>query len=164
MENTTQAYTAPQNSAQQPQAGGFYQYVPGAGFVQVHAAQQPAPPTQKPTQPTMGMADSTAQAGMIGQGIPEGAEAKFDQNKVGEMYGVMTDIMNGEPDPKKIMSLFQATDGDFWKGAIVGAAVGFLASNETVRGAVSGIVGSMFGEADPEGAQVTVESHTEKES
>ncbi|NDV24865.1 hypothetical protein [Desulfovibrio sp. JC022] len=148
----------------QPQAGGFYQYVPGAGFVQVQPMQQP---TQQPAQqpaPTM-QAAQTFQPDLNAQAAPETAQAKVDQNKLGQMYGVMTDIMNGEADPEKIMSLFQDTDGDFWKGAIVGAAVGFLASNESVRGAVAGVVGSMLGgEKDPEGPQVTVPTDTEKDS
>ncbi|GEM_PF-1252671 len=148
----------------QPQPGGFYQYVSGAGFVQVLG-----PPQMNPTMQTgmgmqtdMGAADASAQAGMFGQGTPEGAEPKFDQNKLGQMYGVMNDVMNGEADPAKIMSLFQNTDGDFWKGAIVGAAAGFLASNETVRNAVAGVFGSLLGGGDPEGPQVTVDDKSEK--
>lgn len=156
----------------QPQAGGYYQYVPGAGFVQV-GAQQMNPAMQSGmgmqanmnaqamgTQP--GMAADAAAQGMVGPGTPEGTEPKFDQNKIGQMYGVVNDVMNGEADPAKVMSLFEGLDGDFWKGAIVGAAVGFLASNDTVRGAVAGAFGSMFGEGDPEGPQVTVGASADK--
>ncbi|NDV18413.1 hypothetical protein GO013_03140 [Pseudodesulfovibrio sp. JC047] len=192
MENIQQAQpdmgqTQPAGQFVQPQPGGLYQYVAGAGFVQVQGI-QPAQPTmgaQIPTmhpgtnaQADMATAQAAAQAaasqaarqtadataGINGQGIPEGTDPKFDQNKFGQMYTVMNDVMNGEPDPTKIMALFQETDGDFWKGAIVGAAVGFLASNETVRGAVTGVVGSMFGNGDPAGPQVTVPHPTNKTS
>lgn len=165
----------------QPQPGGLYQYVPGAGFVQVQGAPQMATgmgmqaPTMQPgmgapntgmpdmeTQASAGAADASATSGLFGQGTPEDKEPKFDQNKIGQMYGVVNDFMNGDTDPAKIMNLFQNTDGDFWKGAIVGAAAGFLASNENVRNAVAGVFGSMFGNSDPEGPQVTVKDKTEE--
>ncbi len=165
-QDTQTGYTATGGAAQ-PQPGGLYQYVPGAGFVQVQGAPQMDPSMQGAqasmgaTQAAAGSADATS--GMFGQGMPEDSQPKFDQNKIGQMYGVVNDIMNGEPDPSKIMSLFQDTDGDFWKGAIVGAAAGFLASNETVRNAVAGAFGSMFGNNDPEGPQVTVGDKAKEE-
>lgn len=175
--SSSQSTAQPQSGAQeqpaagmgtaQPQPGGLYQFVPGAGFVQVQAAPQGSATTQpgaaqnplgaQGTQTDAGAANASAQQGMFGQGTPEGAEAKFDQNKIGQMYGVMNDVMNGEADPTKIMSLFQSTDGDFWKGAIVGAAGAFLIGNETVRNTIAGVFGSMFNAGDPEGPQVTVD-------
>ena len=179
--------------AAEPQAGGIYQYVPSAGFVQVQPAQQPAMGAQQmnPTmqqgayyaqqpdmgvpqmgaqaaqtamgaQPSISAADGAAtQAGMVGQGIPDGTEPKFDQNKIGQMYGVMTDVMNGEADPSAIMSMFEGIGADFWKGAAVGAVGALLVGNETVRNAVAGAFGSMFGEPDPEGPQVTLDTPVE---
>lgn len=171
-QNTAQPQPTPQEQpgatmgTAQPQPGGLYQFVPGAGFVQVQAAPQGGAAAQpgaaqnplgaQGAQADMG-ANASAQQGMFGQGTPEGAEAQFDQNKIGQMYGVMNDVMNGEADPAKIMSLFQSTDGDFWKGAIVGAAGAFLIGNETVRNTIAGVFGSMFSPGDPEGPQVTVD-------
>lgn len=148
----------------QPQFGGLYQYQPGVGFVEVHgSAQTVGAPTMQAghqanmgTQP-MGAVDASAKAGMFGQGSPEGTEPKFDQNKLGQMYGVIGDVMNGEADPAKIFGLFANTEGEFWKGALVGAAAVFLLNNNSVKGAVSGAFGSMFGDGpDPKGEQVQV--------
>ena len=101
----------------------------------------------------------SAQAGMSGQGVPEGAEPKFDQQKLGKIYSTVTDVMNGEADPTSLIGLFAENSGDFWKGALVGAAAVVLLNNDAVKGALAGVagsVGSMFGESDPEGEQVTV--------
>ena len=200
-----------------PQPGGYYQYVPGAGFVQVQgpaaqpgtmgAATQPGmgyDPAQAAAAqqalgmqgagyaaqpgmgyPNMGFADPAAMAaaqqaaaqqaaaqqaaaqqaaaaqGLYGQGVPDASKAKFDQNKLGKMYGVIGDIMNGEqPDTEQLLGLFQDSDGEFWKGALVGAAAGLLLGNEAVRGAVAGTFGSMYskvfgGEKEPQ-VQVTL--------
>jgi len=105
-------------------------------------------------------AAADAQAGMFGQGTPEGAEPKFDQNKLGKMYSTVNDVMNGDADPSSLIGLFADNSGDFWKGALVGAAAVVLLNNDAVKGALAGVagsVGSMFGQADPEGEQVTVD-------
>lgn len=143
----------------QPQPGGFYQFQPGVGFVQVQGA---------PTQADMGAQamgqqaapDASAQAGMFGQQAPEGTEPKFDQEKLGKMYNTVNDVMNGEADPTSLVGLFAENTGDFWKGALVGAAAVVLLNNDAVKGALAGVAGSvggMFGEKDPEGEQVTVD-------
>jgi len=148
--------------ATQPQAGGYYQYQPGVGFVQVQGPSTQQGMTADTTmgaQATMGTADASAQAGMFGQGTPEGTEPKFDQEKLGKMYSTVTDVMNGEADPTSLIGLFADNSGDFWKGALVGAAAVVLLNNEAVKGALAGVagsVGAMFGEGDPEGEQVTV--------
>lgn len=159
--------------AAQPQPGGFYQFQPGVGFVQV---QGPAMQAGMGGDPNMGAqpgmdqsamgqqasmgAAADAQAGMFGQGTPEGAEPKFDQNKLGKMYSTVNDVMNGDADPSSLIGLFADNSGDFWKGALVGAAAVVLLNNDAVKGALAGVagsVGSMFGQADPEGEQVTVD-------
>lgn len=163
-----------QNMAQ-PQAGALYQYVPGAGFVQVQAAPQAGQAMGAPQgmTETMGAAQGAmgaaapgadaAMSGMYGQGMPEGAQPKFDQNKIGQMYGVVNDFMNGEADPAKIAPLLQNTGEDFWKGAVVGAVGAFILGNESVRNAIAGVFGSVLGgkEKDPEGPQVTVGEEAE---
>lgn len=92
----------------------------------------------------------------MGQGVataPDGAERLHDKNQfgqqngpdMGQMYGMMQDVMKGEADPGKIMSFLQASGGDFWKGAIVGAAVVLLLTNSAVKDALAGVAGSLFG-------------------
>ncbi|WP_419785973.1 hypothetical protein [Pseudodesulfovibrio sp.] len=161
----------------QPQAGGYYQFQPGVGFVPVQGQSmqgQATQPTAGAEQTAGGQMGSQAMgpqagaqaapqqdmSGLYGQGIPENTQPKFDQNKIGQMYGVMTDVMNGDVEPNKLLGLFAETGGDFWKGALVGAAAVVLLNNDTVKGALAGLAasaGSMFGERDPEGEQVTLD-------
>jgi hypothetical protein len=89
-----------------------------------------------------------AQAGM--PGTPEGAEPKFDQNRLGEVYGMVNDVMNGEAEPAKLLGFLSSAGGDFWKGALVGAAAVFLLNNDAVKGAVAGVFGSVIGGKDQE--------------
>lgn len=163
-----------------PQAGGYYQFQPGVGFVPVQGAAQgiQGPAQEAPQQPDAqytgqsyqqqpgaqqypgGQQGAYTQSGMYGPGTPEGATPKFDQNKLGQMYGVMRDVMNGEADPSKVLGLLPTNGADFWKGALVGAAVVVLLNNDSVKNAMAGAVGamgSMFGEKDPEGPQVTLD-------
>jgi len=149
----------------QPQPGGYYQFQPGVGFVQVQGAPAGAAPdagmnaSAAGQQMGMGSTDAGAQAGMFGPGTPEGAEPKFDQQKLGKMYSTVNDVMNGDADPSSLVGLFAENSGEFWKGALVGAAAVVLLNNDAVKGALKGLagsVGAMFGEADPEGEQVTV--------
>lgn len=160
--------------AAQPQPGGYYQYQPGVGFVQVQGPTMQAGMGTAPNmgaqpgmdqaamgaQATMGAADASAQAGMFGQGTPEGTEPKFDQQKLGKMYSTVNDVINGDADPASLIGLFAENSGDFWKGALVGAAAVVLLNNDAVKGALGGLagsVGTMFGGGDPEGEQVTVD-------
>ena len=126
---------APQGG--QPQAGGYYQFQPGVGFVPVQG--QSAQGQAAQAQPAQGAAGAeqavgaqaamggqayagaqpTAQQaaqGLYGQGMPEGAQPKFDQNKLGQVYGVMTDVMNGEAEPSQLLGLFAGTGGEFLEG------------------------------------------------
>ncbi len=158
----------------QPQPDGYYQFQPGLGFVQVQVPQgDPGQPVGGQTQQPLGEAAQQAayqaaqaqqaaqaeQAGMFGQGTPEGAQPKFDQQRLGKMYSTVSDVMNGEADPSSLIGLFAENSGDFWKGALVGAAAAVLLNNDAVKGALGGLVGSvgaMFGDKDPDGEQVTV--------
>ena len=92
----------------------------------------------------IGQADQAASqtSGMFGQQRPEGAQPKLDQNKFGQMYGMIDDVMNGNVDPAKIFGFLESSGGDFWKGAIVGAAAVFLVNNDAVKGAVASMFGS----------------------
>lgn len=146
-----------------PQPGGLYQYQPGLGFVAVQpgpapGAQQGPPPGMHPgmqgdpgAQYATGHGGQAPGAGM--PGTPEGAEPKFDQNRMGEVYGMVNDVMNGEADTSKLFGMLSGNGGDFWKGALVGAAAVFLMNNDAVKDAVSGTFGAFFGgeTEEPEG-------------
>lgn len=147
----------------QPQPGGYYQFQPGLGFVQVQGPQgdpgQPVGGQAQQPNPDAARQAAQAQYGMYGQGTPEGAQPKFDQQRLGKMYSTVNDVMNGDADPSSLIGLFAENSGDFWKGALVGAAAVVLLNNDAVKGALGGLagsVGAMFGDKDPEGEQVTV--------
>jgi len=177
MDYTNQGQYGPATGAAEPQGaqprpGGLYQFQPGVGFVPVQGQPMQGPATGMEGQPagaqaagqatgSQAMGGAAPSQGMYGQGMPEGAQPKFDQNKLGQMYGVMTDVMNGEAEPAKLLGLLDGTGGEFWKGALVGAAAVVLLNNDAVKGALAGLAasaGSLFREADPEGEQVTVGS------
>jgi len=144
---------SPQAGYQQvgPQSGGIYQFQAGVGFVQVQnpvTMQAPTVGAQGMNPMDMGQADMGQAAQSATPGTPEGAESKFDQKKLGEMYGMVNDVVNGEADPAKLLGLLAGTGGDFWKGALVGAAAVFLLNNDAVKGAVAGTFGSFFGNED----------------
>lgn len=144
-----------------PAPGGLYQFQPGLGFVPVQGGAFPGMTMQgqrqdqaqaypyagafmgQPLGQPMGQG---AQAGM--PGTPQGAEPKFDQNRLGEVYGMVNDVMNGEAEPAKLLGFLSSAGGDFWKGALVGAAAVFLLNNDAVKGAVAGVFGSVFGGQD----------------
>jgi len=79
---------------------------------------------------------------------------------MGQMYGMMQDVIKGDADAGKIMSFLQASGGDFWKGALVGAAAVLLLTNSAVKDALAGVVGSVFGQqaTDATGAQPAAET------
>lgn len=133
-----------------PQPGAFYQYQPGVGFVAAQEQPQGQQSAQGfSAQPGMGQGQAPG-AGI--PGTPEGAEPKFDQNRMGEVYGMVNDVMNGEADASKLIGMLTSTGGDFWKGALVGAAAVFLLNNDAVKGAVAGTFGAFLGGEETEDA------------
>jgi hypothetical protein len=70
----------------------------------------------------------------------------FNAEHYGRIADVVKDIANGEqPDVDKIAALYSGFDAQFWKGALIGAVVTVLLTNETVKTAVAGTLGGIFG-------------------
>jgi hypothetical protein len=110
-------------------------------YVQAQAygpAQQPG--VQPPPQ---GMAHGPADPAYAqAQGIDP---ADMNAASYGRIADVVNDIANGgQPDVNKIVSLFSGFDTQFWKGALIGALVTVLLTNDTVKGAVSGTMAGIF--------------------
>ncbi len=82
---------------------------------------------------------------------PEGAGSHVSQNEggmnqFGKYFGVISDFASGNPpDFAQVAQIVQETPGDFWKGLMVGAAVGLLATNESVRNSAMSIMAPIFG-------------------
>lgn len=79
---------------------------------------------------------------------PHGHEAPYGPQgpDMGQMYGMMNDVMQGKGDPGKLLGLFQAPGGEFWKGAIVGAAAVLLFNSSAVKDTLAGVFGAMGGQ------------------
>ncbi len=76
-----------------------------------------------------------------------------DMNRYGQYLEMFTDMANGKtPDLPQIAQIVEQAPGDFWKGAIVGAAAGFIFTNESVRDGFGAVIGSMFDGAKEEAA------------
>ena len=68
-----------------------------------------------------------------------------DMNRYGQYLELFTDMASGKtPELPQVAQLVQEAPGDFWKGAIVGAAAGFIFTSETVRDGIGAVIGSMF--------------------
>jgi hypothetical protein len=78
------------------------------------------------------------------------AENPADQAGNAEHYSriadVVRDIANGEqPDVSKIAAVYSGFDTQFWKGALVGAVLAVLLTSDTVKTALAGTMGAIFG-------------------
>lgn len=80
-----------------------------------------------------------------GPPAPEGFDPKHLERRYGQLIELCGDLMRGKADPSKIMSFLGASGDHFWKGAIVGAGLTFLLTNDTVKSAVTDSLGSLFG-------------------
>jgi tetrahydromethanopterin S-methyltransferase subunit F len=59
---------------------------------------------------------------------------------------VVKDIANGEqPDVSKLAALYSGFDSQFWKGALIGAVLAVLLTSNTVKTALAGTMGAIFG-------------------
>lgn len=173
-----------------PQPGVMYQFVPGAGFMPVncqpgqwgcppygymgghlgfgpqpHFQQAPpgygpqanpyVPPYGQPYGPD-GHEAHEAHHSHYGPYGPQGPD-------MGQMYGMVGDVMNGKGDPGKLLGMLQAPGGEFWKGALVGAAAVLLFNSGAVKDALGGLFGAMGGQQEGAGCAAESSSAAEKE-
>jgi len=87
---------------------------------------------------------------------PPGEQPDSGKKKHGQIMDVVNGIINGEsPDVPKIINLFESMDTQFWKGAMIGAGVVFLATNKTVKKTIGDVLSGILGNR--------VKAETEKE-
>ncbi len=89
--------------------------------------------------------DSHAEGGCGCGGAGHSQDAKHLENKYGQLYGMINEAASGNPDISKFMNFFSSTSSDFWKGALVGAGLTLLLTNDTIKGAIAGSVSSVWG-------------------
>ncbi|KIX15328.1 hypothetical protein X474_04130 [Dethiosulfatarculus sandiegensis] len=78
-------------------------------------------------------------AGMMGA---PGVDAN---NQFGQVFGMVTDLMNGKADMSSMAQFLDTSDPRFWKGALVGAALALLLTSSSVKNSISGLMGGLFG-------------------
>lgn len=157
---------------QGPQPNVVYQFVPGVGFVPLCPMGAPSGPNMGAGygpnpgwgQPQFqgqfygqpGGPDMPPPYGSYGPHGPEAHEAHHAHHNhngygpqgpdMGAMYGMMNDVMQGKGDPGKLLGLFQAPGGEFWKGALVGAAAMLLLNSGGIKETLAGVFGAMTGQ------------------
>jgi hypothetical protein len=67
---------------------------------------------------------------------PGSMDPKHLENRYGQLMAMCNDLMQGKADPMQVMSFLNSNGTNFWKGALVGAAVTFLLTNEGVKSAL----------------------------
>ena len=79
---------------------------------------------------------------------PPGEQPDAGEKRHGQIMDVVNGIINGEsPDVPKIIALFESMDTRFWKGAMIGAGVVLLATNETVKKAIGDVLSGITGKS-----------------
>ncbi len=96
-------------------------------------------------------AASQAQPGFFGfPGFGAGSpseDPKHLEYRYGQMIELCNDLMQGKADPSKIAAFLTSTGTHFWKGALVGAAVTFVLTNNAVKSAMGDTFSAIFGGA-----------------
>ncbi len=59
------------------------------------------------------------------------------ENRYGELYGLIQEAANGNADVSGFLRFFQSTSSDFWKGALVGTGLTLLLTNDAVKSAIA---------------------------
>ncbi len=96
-----------------------------------------APPSGYPHASPSGQAEQSCGGG------PK--HLKHDQNQYGQLMGIVNDFASGTPDVYRVMNFLETCDTQFWKGATIGVGLTLLLTNETVKKAVFGTLGSVVG-------------------
>ncbi|MGE4555753.1 MAG: hypothetical protein AB7D07_02915 [Desulfovibrionaceae bacterium] len=77
--------------------------------------------------------------------IPGASPGYGQENRYGELYGLIQEAANGNPDVSKFLNFFTQSSTEFWKGALIGTGLTLLLTNDTVKGALSGAFASVWG-------------------
>lgn len=132
-----------------PGSGPQYQPAsPWAPQYQPNAAPHYAPGpvyTGVPHGPTTGRPYAVPHAHHDGPsgGQGQGGEA----NRYGELYGLIREAANGQPDVSRFLNFFESVSSDFWKGALVGTGLTLLLTNDAVKNMLSKSLAGLWGMA-----------------
>ena len=148
----------PQAAAEQPAPGpqGPMQGVPyppppppWAGYY----APPPMPPFYgMPPVPPMGMPPYMDPMAM-GYGAAQSSSATSEQPGFSGMHNILRDLTNGGNPLNALGKLFDLKDGDFLKGAAVGAAVVLLMNNDEVKDQLRSMLSGFMPNGDAEESQ-----------
>lgn len=76
---------------------------------------------------------------------PGAPSLKHDEHRNGQLFGLIQDLANGQPDAGKIMNWLESCDTPFWKGALVGVAATMLVTNPTVKKTIVDSLSGLWG-------------------
>ncbi|MBL0731967.1 MAG: hypothetical protein JJW03_03840 [Desulfosarcina sp.] len=88
--------------------------------------------------------------------LPSGEQVGEGEKRHGQIVDVVNGLINGDPpDIPKLINVFENVDTQFWKGAVIGAVLVLVATNDTVKktisNAFSGVVGKASGTENEKG-------------
>ncbi len=88
-----------------------------------------------PQMPRMTHTPHTAQGGAKDSCGCSGAPSPSHgfAHQYGELYGLIQEAANGQPDVGRFLNFFHTVSSDFWKGALVGTALTLLLTNDQVK-------------------------------
>lgn len=140
-----------------PQMAGY----PGMPYMAANPYMMPpmgmgAPVTGMPQQPCAPEADHCDSASQCSCGDSHTADPKHDAHTYGQIFGMVNDVASGNADPATLLAFLGKMDTQFWKGALVGAALALLLPSEGVKTAMGGMmagVGNLFGKQNAPEAQ-----------
>lgn len=69
---------------------------------------------------------------------------------MGQLLAMCNDLMQGKADPIQIANFLTSSGTHFWKGAIVGAVLTFILTNDGVKSALGDTFSGFFGSASGE--------------
>jgi hypothetical protein len=73
-----------------------------------------------------------------------GHPPKYEEHRYG-VTNMVADIAKGDPNWAGIAQWIDSSGGDFWKGALVGAAVALVLTNEAVKKTMGNFLAGIFG-------------------
>lgn len=145
-------YAAPQGPQYAPQQGAPYaaphEHEEGEGKKgHCHGHGGHAQQAQEPQAGFFGFPGFGSLGGFAGAGGSPSEDPKHMEYRYGQMIELCNDLMQGKADPGKIAAFLTSTGAHFWKGAVVGAAVTFLLTNDAVKSALGDTFSAVFGAA-----------------
>lgn len=141
--------TPPYGAGHAPPYGAYNQHPQGNAPGSMHAHSHPGqsgPGHQNPHHPHAHPGHHLHGAPGYGPGPAYGAGHGYGvENHHAELYQMVQQAANGQPDVSRFLNFFNNVGSDFWKGALVGAGITLLMTNDSVKNMLAGGIGGLWG-------------------